>query len=110
MITTDATQRVHRAEHHYAIITDNQHSATTALFTQSKQCTMNAHMEACAIVDSYDAVYYVSRQQAAKILRSWRRTTTIREHTTLRRYVLDNSSGKADSPYCSQYCTNKRPK
>ena len=111
ILPSASTRRIHRAEHQYVISNSNHGQDTTALFTRSKQCQMGQRDDdaPCTIVDAYNAVYRVSRSQAAKILRTWRATTAVRApRTTMRRYVSNNELGKADSIFCAVYCT-KRP-
>lgn len=102
MTPTQAPPRIHRGEYQYSLHSDD--GKTTSLFTSSKQCQMTRHEIGACAMTVYGAVVYLSRKQAARILRTWR-TPEYQDaiHITRRN---SSSYGSADNKFCSVYCTN----
>lgn len=91
--------RIHRGEYQYSLHSSD--GKTTSLFTPSKQCHMPHDLNnPCAMV-VYGAVVYLSRKQAARILRTWR---TAEYANASRSFRTSSSYGSSDCTFCAEYC------
>lgn len=107
--TIEAPHVIHRGDIQYSITVRGNYVDSTALFTQSKQCTMGKGVgrpEGCCVVDIADAVYPVTRDAAAKMLRMWRQKVA-QSDGRLILHVNRKPSTMSDSMYCPIYCTKK---